>query len=415
MKKSILTFILVLFVVLTSGCTELAKVTSPPQGTPFETEATPADTLNESDYADLFIEEDRKNNRISFLCAGDNVIHPALYIEAKRRADESTRTYNFLPMYSDVAELIASYDITFINQETLMAGDEKYGLSGYPHFNSPQDLAYDLQDLGFDIVNIANNHMVDKGESGLSDTLDFYDTLDFLMIGGYRNNEDYNAVRIYEEDGVKIAMLSYTYGTNGLKLPSSSDLVIPYLNEDTVERQIKDAREKADLVFVSVHWGEENYTTPFPDQKKYAKIMTDAGADVIIGHHPHVIQPIEWMTGKDGNTTLCIYSLGNLVSEMAKSINMVGGFVTFDIVVENGGVPFIDNVKFIPTIFHYGMNYFSTHLYFMEDYNEELASKHGTRIYGSTSDHTYTYKDFKALVKEIIDDEFLPDYLKSES
>lgn len=139
--------------------------------------------------------------------------------------------------------------------------------------------------------------------------------------------------------------------------------------------------------------------------------MAEAGVDVIIGHHPHVIEPIEWLEREDGGRTLCIYSLGNLVSEMANSPNMVGGFVKFDIVVENGSAPFIDEVKFIPTIFHFGMNYFSTHLYFMEDYTEELASKHGTRIYGSTHSHTYTYADFKNLVKKVIAPEFLPDYL----
>jgi len=415
MKKTVFLIWFLLLSIFITGCSELAPVPLPPDSTPYETEAEPMDTISESEYADLFEEEEKKNTRISFLCAGDNVIHPALYIEAKRRATSDTREYNFLPMYSDAAELIASSDIAFINQETLMAGDEKYGLSGYPHFNSPQDLALDLYDLGFDIVNIANNHMLDKGASGLEDTLDYYDTLDFFMIGGYRDHEDYDTLRIYEEDGVKIAMLSYTYGTNGLRLPSSSELVIPYLNEATVERQIRNARENADLVFVSVHWGEENYTYPFPDQKRYAKIMTDAGANVIIGHHPHVIQPIEWMEGENGNKTLCIYSLGNLVSEMAKSINMVGGFVNFDIVVENGGKPFIDNVKFIPTIFHYGLNYFSTHLYFMDDYSEELAAVHGTRIYGSTSEHTYSYEDFKDVVRNNIAEEFLPEYLKADN
>ncbi len=399
-----LTFLLLL------SCGERAQM---PISTPLESE-TQADTvpsIKEDDYTDKFIEEDRKNVRFNFLCAGDNVIHPALYIEAKRRATEDSREYNFKPMYSDAADLIASADIAFINQETLMAGDEKYGLSGYPHFNSPQDLGHELYDLGFDIVNIANNHMLDKGANGLSDTLDFYDTLDFMMIGGYRNQADYDTVRIYEHEGVKIAMLSYTQHTNGLSLPSSSELVVPIMEEDVIKHHVKSAKEQADLVFVSVHWGEEHYTKPVEFQEKYAQIMADAGVDVIIGHHPHVIEPIEWIERKDGRRTLCIYSLGNLVSEMEYSTNMVGGFVKFDIVVENGSAPFIDEVKFIPTIFHFGMNYFSTHLYFMEDYSEELASKHGTRIYGSTHSHTYTYEDFKNLVKKVIAPEFLPDYL----
>lgn len=385
-----------------------------PDSIPFEyeTEADTVPTIKEDEYGDFFAEEDKKNVRFSFLCAGDNVIHPALYIEAKRRATEDSREYNFMPMYSDVADIIASADIAFINQETLMAGDEEYGLSGYPHFNSPQDLGHELYDLGFDIVNIANNHMLDKGAKGLSDTLDFYSTLDFMMIGGYRNQADYDTVRIYEHEGVKIAMLSYTEHTNGLSLSSSSELITPLLDDEVIKKQVKAARETADLVFVSVHWGEENTTKPTQKQKHYSQVMADAGVDVIIGHHPHVLQPMEWLEGDSGKKTLCIYSLGNLVSEMEHSINMVGGLVTFDIVVEDGGDPFIDNVKLTPTIFHFGMNYFSTHLYLLEDYSEELASKHGTRIYGSTSDHTYTYEGFKKLVKRVIDANFLPEYLK---
>jgi len=412
MKNVIKIFILLsLAFLLLVSCGERAKL---PDSIllEFETEADTAPSVKEEDYSDLFIQEDRKNLRFSFLCAGDNVIHPALYIEAKRRATEDSREYNFMPMYSDVADIIASADIAFINQETLMAGDEEYGLSGYPHFNSPQDLGYELYDLGFDIVNIANNHMLDKGAKGLSDTLDFYSTLDFMMIGGYRNQTDYDTVRIYEHEGVKIAMLSYTEHTNGLSLSSSSELITPLLDDEVIKKQVKAAKESADLVFVSVHWGEENTTTPTQKQKHYAKVMADSGVDVIIGHHPHVLQPIEWLEGDGGKKTLCIYSLGNLVSEMEHSINMVGGIVTFDIAVEDGGDPFIDNVKLTPTIFHFGMNYFSTHLYLLEDYSEELASKHGTRIYGSSSDHTYTYEDFKNLVKRVIDADFLPEYLK---
>lgn len=293
-----------------------------------------------------------------------------------------------------------------------MAGDEKYGLSGYPMFNSPQDLGMELADLGFDIVNIANNHMLDQGSGGLSDTLAFYDTLPYLMIGGYKNQADYDTVRVYEEQGVKIAMLSYTYGTNGLRLPASSELIVPYLDDTVIERQVKAARELADLVFVSVHWGTENMTTPNEEQKHYASVMAAAGADVIIGHHPHMIQPIEWIDNADGSRTLCIYSLGNLVSAMEYSANMVGGFITFDILVENGGKPFISNVKYIPTVFYYAMNYYSTHLYLMEDYTQELASSHGTRRYGSGSAYTYTYDDLKALVKKTIAAEYLPDYLR---
>ena len=421
MKKLAAIILCIATVLAFSGCGENSPASEPvpavtsPGTVGQEAEAPGADPIIESDYPGLSDEIEGQNRRISVLCAGDNVIHPALYMEAKNRAKAETRNYNFLPMYADISDMVKEADISFINQETLMAGDEKYGLSGYPLFNSPQDLAYELIDLGFDIINMANNHMLDQGASGLKDTIDYYDTLkdDILMVGGYRNEEDYDTLRFYDHEGFRIAVLSYTYGTNGLILPYGSELVVPYLDEDTVRRQVKNAKESADLVFVSVHWGTENLFSVTDEQKEYASIMAESGADVIIGHHPHVIQPIEWIDRGDGKRTLCIYSLGNLVSEMALSMNMIGCLVTFDIVVENGGDPFIDNVSFIPTVFHYGLNYFGTHLYLMEDYTEELAAKHGTRIYGSGYAHTYKLKDMQDVVRKEISEEFLPDFLKN--
>ncbi len=335
--------------------------------------------------------------RISFLAAGDNVIHPCIYMDAERRATPETRAYNFKPMYEDVIDYIAGFDLAFINQETLMCGDG-YALSGYPHFNSPQDLGRDLLDIGFDIVGIANNHMCDKGAAGLLATIDFWESdemSDILMIGGYRNREDYDDIRIIEREGVSIAFLSYTYGTNGLRLPDSSELVVPYINDNDIIRQCELAKNAADLVFVSIHWGEENISTPSSEQKRVAKLLADNGADVIIGHHPHVLQPIEWIETEDGET-LCIYSLGNLLSAMQYWQNMVGGFLTFDIVAMSDGEVKIESPEFVPTAFFYGPSYFNSHLYFLRDYPADVAKNHGTgRLYGSyaTPDDMIAYAE----------------------
>lgn len=323
--------------------------------------------------------------RISFLAAGDNVIHPCFYIDAKKRAaaEEEAREYDFKPTYSDAIELISSFDLAFINQETLMAG-ESYGYSGYPTFNSPRDLAYDLIDIGFDVVNIANNHMCDKGTAGLEATIDFWKTLDVTMIGGYSDKEDQETPRIIEYNGLKLAFIGYTEMTNGIKL-RGSEPVVPYTNDDDIKRQVSAAREVADVVIVSVHWGNENWNITTDEQERLAKLFCDSGADVILGHHPHVLQPIEWITSSDGERqTLCIYSLGNLISGMASWENMVGGFLTFDIVQMSDGSVYIDSPKFIPTVCWVGSNYLNSHLYFLEDYTDELAKKHGTAIqYGS--------------------------------
>ena len=352
--------------------------------------------------------EAEPDRAISFLTAGDNVIHPCIYLEAKQRATANTREYHFTPMYADVVDIIGSYDVAFINQETLMGGAD-LGYVGYPRFNSPQDLGLDLVEMGFDIVNIANNHMADQWEKGLKGTIEFWRNQPVTLIGDVMNKDEYEVPDIIERDGISIAFLSYTYGTNGLTLPASSELIVPYIDDATILRHIENAKTLADLVFVSMHWGEENISKPTSEQVRVGQLMADAGVDVIIGHHPHVLQPIEWLDGVNGNRTLCIYSLGNLVSAMMYSQNMVGGFVTFDVISKGGAKPYVDNVKFLPTVFFYGMNYYSTHLYKMEDYTDAMAAKHGTQIYNNYASSAQMRK----FVTDIISPEYLPDWIKS--
>lgn len=434
MKKSIFTLLIVIIISLTAtSCMELRDVNSIPDetadgsagdttdeieasatitkpddtspllkdGHSYDTETAPSE-LNSGDKKFTGV-----TKKISFLAAGDNVIHPCIYLEAKKRATDDTREYNFKPMYADVIEFIEGYDLSFINQETLMCGSE-LGYTGYPRFNSPQDLGYDLFEMGFDIINIANNHMVDQWENGLKKTIEFWRNQPVTLIGDALSQDEYESFDIIEKDGITIALLSYTYGTNGLSLPSSSELVVPYINDADIQRHVSNAKEDADLVFVSVHWGDENTFKPTSEQKRVAQLMADAGVDVIIGHHPHVIQPIEWLEGTNGEKTLCIYSLGNLVSAMMYCENMVGGFVTFDIIQVDDNKPYIDNVQYVPTVFFYGMNYYSTHLYFMQDYTEEMAKKHGTQIYGNYA----SIAKMRKYVTDNISAEYLPDWLK---
>lgn len=269
---------------------------------------------------------------VSFLGCGDNIIYKGNVKEAASNAKAGGRTYNFKPTYALVADRIEKADIAFINQETVMAGDG-YELSYYPMFNSPQDVGYDLQELGFDVVGIANNHMLDKGAKGLEKTIAFWKNMEgVLLIGGYDSREDYDTVRVLEKNGIKIAFLAYTYGTNGLTKAASSPVVIPYINEDDITRQVAAAKNAADAVIVSVHWGDEGSFKPNDAQKRTAQLFADCGVTAIIGHHPHVIQPVEWITGKNGNKTLCVYSLGNFAAEQAYDYNMVGGMISFDLV-----------------------------------------------------------------------------------
>lgn len=345
--------------------------------------------------------------RISFLAAGDNVIHPNIYKDAERRAEKGSEyKYNFLPVYEDIAPLVEGADIAFINQETLMGGEE-LGYSGYPRFNSPQDLGFQLKSLGFDVVNIANNHMCDKGETGLKNTIAFWKSLDGVtMIGGYENEEDFNTVRYIDCKGVRIALLSYTYGTNGLSLPSKSEMVVPYIDKDVIKAQLEAAQSAGDLVFVSIHWGEENHFDTSAEQRELARFMAQNGADAIIGHHPHVVQAIEWLDGANGKV-LCVYSLGNLISGMANGYNMLGGLMTFDVVSDGTGRPHIENPLFIPTAFYYADSWYETKLYLLENYDASLSKTHGSRKHGKLTDR----EGMEQLLKKTIDRQFLPDWL----
>lgn len=364
-------------------------------------ENSASDSLDKVEIADPYMGVD-----IRFIATGDNLIHPNIYTDAYYRGT-AEKEYDFLPMYSDVADFVSQADIAFINQETVMAGEE-YGYSGYPCFNAPRQLGLDMVSLGFDIINIANNHMLDKGAAGLESTIEFWNSQPVMLLGGYLNEEDYENIRVYECEGVKIAMLSYTLSTNGIIKSASSDVVIPYIDDGTILSDMEKARGLGDILIVSIHWGDENTQTPNSEQYRLAKLISNAGADVILGHHSHTLQPIEWIERDGGGKTLCIYSLGNFVSGMARPVNQVGGFLSFSIRSDGMGGLEIADVGFTPTVFYYGMDWYNTHLYFLEDYTAEIAQSHGVAISG----YTLTPEAAREFVTNVIDKEFLPDYLK---
>lgn len=359
-----------------------------------EAEITPSKAL-ENDFVE-----------ISFIGCGDNITYGTK--DARSKAIPGGRSLNFKPQYALVAEKIESADIAFINQECVMAGDG-YPIRYYPMFNVPQEVGLDLVELGYDVINIATNHMLDAGADGLKATMDFWNAQDVLMIGGYENAEDFDNIRILENNGFKFAFLSYTYSTNGLVKNPSSPIVIPYINDEDIIRQSALARECADFVFASIHWGNEGAFSPSAEQRRVAQLMADCGIDAIIGHHPHVLQPIEWLEGRDGNKTLCVYSLGNFVAEQDHDYNMVGGIVELSLVSANGAKPYIEKVIFHPTVFHFTGDFYTNIVYYMEDYTPSLASIHGVRTYYG---HTLSYEKLIRYAKDTISEEFLTESFK---
>ncbi len=357
--------------------------------------------------------------RISFAASGDNIIHEAVFTDAKNQASiYASKTgveskYRFTDMYDGIAQIIEGADIAYVNHETPVAG-ESFGIWGYPDFNAPEEIGSDLAEIGYDIINIANNHMLDMGEAGLRNSIDYWNEKsaekELTIIGGY-TKDDYDNIRFIEKDGVKIALLSYlTFINDAHKnaLSSTSELLIPYADESTMERQVGIAKEMgADLIIVSMHWGVENQFSPNATQKKYASHLAKLGVDVIIGTHSHTLQPVTWIDGVDGHKTLCAYSLGNSLSTMLYSYYMVGGILTFDIVQDDLGETRVENPLLVPMMCHYSMTRDSLKLYTLENYTDELVSAHGAQLNGAfTMDTLYGY------VKNTIDEEFLPDSFK---
>ena len=260
----------------------------------------------------------------SVITAGDNLIHSSLYNEAHRNANYDG--YDFSPMYELLKPIVSNYDIEYYNQETILGGSE-IGLSDYPTFNSPYEVGDTMIDLGFNLVSLATNHTIDSGSKAVLNSREYWNSKEnVLAVGSYSSEEERNKVDIRESNGITYTMLNYTYGTNGIKVPEGKEYLVNVWPTDldindpekdteyqdykkTVLEDIKRVRDKVDVLFVAMHWGVEYTHEPTEYEKDMAKFLADNGVDVIIGTHPHVIQPVTWI-----DNTLVIYSLGNLIS-----------------------------------------------------------------------------------------------------
>ena len=319
-------------------------------------------------------------NKITFCAVGDNIIHSAVYTDAK-----TPDGYDFSKMYAGVSDIISSSDVAFINQETICSG---YPASGYPLFQTPDEIAEALLYVGFNVVNMANNHMLDgdteKTGGGFLHAVQLWQSKKILSLGAYRDEHDASVPRVMRKGDINIAFLAYTYGTNVLP---TDDLgfFIPYINEENIEKDIKEAKKISDFVVVSVHFGDENSKEPTKEQRILAAKMAKWGADAIIGHHSHVLQSIETIQNGD-RKTLVAYSLGNFLSTQTKAENILGGILKFDIVKEKNGTRW-ENVKLIPTVCHYGYATsadISTRgnigVYPLSEYTAQLCERHGANI-----------------------------------
>lgn len=339
-------------------------------------------------------------SRVSFVAVGDNLIHDTVYEQAAAR---SSSGYDFSYAYEKVAPLIEAPDVAILNQETIISTE--HNVSSYPMFNSPVEVGEEMLKIGFDVFNIATNHSLDCGEKGLISAINYWKSKNVITTGAYLNSEEQSKIAMNEVNGVKIAYLGFTESTNGLSLPSDSEVVLVRASDETLlQEKIMRAKQTADVVIVNAHWGNEYTHEPTDAQRELAEKLASWGADVIIGNHPHVIQPVEYIENSDGRRTLVAYSLGNFISAQNRGARMLGGMLNFEIVKNNNtGKIEIENVVFSGVVTHYGYNASNIRIYPLADYTEELASKHGVK--SKTSDFSLQY--LNDIVNEVIDKQFL--------
>lgn len=320
---------------------------------------------------------DMEEPEITLVMVGDILLHTPV-AESGRREDGS---YDFGAVFDGMREEIAEADLALVNQEVIIGGEE-LGISGYPAFNAPYELGDALAEAGFDVVLHATNHALDKGKKGVLNCLAFWEEQypGMAVLGIHGSGEDQEEIYVYEQEGIRIAVLNYTYGTNGIAMPADMPYAVDMLERERVAGDLQRARELADFVVVCPHWGTEYTLEATAEQRDWALFFADNGADLILGTHPHVIEPVEWVTTSDkSRDVLVYYSLGNFVNWTSGTgtgvaNRMVGCMARVDIERDEDGVV-IKDYEAEPIVCHVEQGFGGVRVYPLDSYTEELAQK----------------------------------------
>lgn len=335
-------------------------------------EDAPAGT---EDAAAQETEAEPQAEEVTLVMVGDVLLHTPLQ-DSGLQADGS---YNYDHFFAHTRDLISAADLALVNQEVILGGTE-LGLSGYPAFNGAFEVGDALVNAGFDVVCHATNHALDKGEEGLLNCLNFWQTEhpDIGVLGIHASQADQDEIYLYEENGITIALLNYTYGTNGIALPQPYE--VDLLEEDRVIADLERADELADFVVVAPHWGTEYTHTPSQEQEDWAELFLAHGADLVLGTHPHVIQPVEWLEDESGNRMLVYYSLGNFINFTSDSGSGVaqralGAMAQVTLTRGEDGEVSISDYGVVPLVAHMVEGTGNPTVYPLSDYTEELAAQ----------------------------------------
>ena len=280
---------------------------------------------------------------------GDIMCHNTQYNDAY---NEDTNSYDFSYVFEDISLYTKTADICVGNLETTFAGED-VGYSSYPTFNTPDSLAYELKDIGVDVLSTAGNHALDKGFDGLSRTIDVLNDADIAHLGTYQTAEEQNKPLIKYVKGIKLAFVNFTYGTNGISIPSDKQFCVNLIDEDFIKTQIEIAKnESPDIIVACMHWGNEYKTSQNSSQEELADFLFQNGVDIILGTHPHVLEPMEkrTVTLEDGSTKdgFVIYSLGNFIADQNAEYTRNSIILNLDITKHVDGSISIDNYEYVP-------------------------------------------------------------------
>ena len=294
--------------------------------------------------------QSKKSTTINMAFTGDIMCHNTIYKDA---FDSSNNSYDFSYIFDDVKYNIQTADIAVGNLETTFAGSSK-GYSSYPTFNTPENLAYTLKKIGFDVLTTANNHCYDSGYSGIESTINYLDDADISHTGTYKSQEEQNQILIKNVKGIKIAFLSFTYGTNGIKVPNDKSYSVNLIDKNLILNQLSLAKDQdPDMICVSMHWGIEYQTSPNSEQKDLADFLFKNGADLIIGNHPHVLQSMEKrdITLDDGSHKdgFVVYSLGNFLADQNKNYTRNSAILNLNITKDSDDKIKINSATYTPT------------------------------------------------------------------
>ncbi len=330
--------------------------------------------------------QESENPTATLIMVGDVLLHDPVE-DAARDAEGN---YNFDFLFEETRDEIAAADIALVNQEVIIGGEE-LGVSGYPAFNAPYSIGDALVDAGFDVVCHGTNHALDKGGAGIRNATSYWaeNHPEITVTGVNASQAEQDAIDYVEVNDMRIAILNYTYGTNEIALPADMPYAVDYLEESQVIADLEEAEENADFTVVCPHWGIEYQLAQNGEQERWAKLMVEHGADLIIGTHPHVIEPYEEVDGVP-----VYYSLGNFINWTSDSgagiaNRMVGGMAMVTLERGEDGVVHVADYGVEALVCHLTPDENGVVAYPLSEYTEELASENAIRNQDSSFSYDY--------------------------